>query len=141
MGNRSRIRREDSAVAILFLAWGFSVVMFTVGARFYSLVPPQFRPLQCHFKKITGIPCPTCGSMRTFMFLGGGKLPEALKMNPFIFFVSLLGVGLSLYTLGAYLGLWSFSRFQISDRQRTVLTAVLIILFFVNWVYLIVTGA
>lgn len=140
MKQQTKVSRRDSAVAILFLTWGFAVVAFTAGARFYSLFPPQFRPLRCPFKEMTGIPCATCGSTRTFALMGEGKLLAALKLNPFVFLGSVLGVVLAFYTLGAYAGFWRFSRPDLVERHKTALTVVLVILFLGNWVYLIWSG-
>jgi hypothetical protein len=45
----------------------------------------------CHFKKHTGIPCPSCGFTRAAISLGKGHLLESLQYNPsFILFVGVL---------------------------------------------------
>lgn len=141
MRHRSNVTREDSALAILFLIWGFAVVAFSIGARVYMLFPPRFHALRCVFKETTGLPCATCGSTRTFALMGEGRFAAAMRINPFIFFGSLLGLLLAGHALGAYLGLWRFSQFGIIQRNRRLFTVALLVLFLANWLYLILTGA
>jgi len=136
----SRVRREDSALALLFVVWGFAAVMFSAGARAYSLLPSQVQVVDCPFKRITGYPCATCGSTRTFALLGGGRILAAMKMNPLVFGASVVGVILAAAALGAYAGLWPFPRFNFVDRHKSLFTALLIVGFMLNWVYLIWSG-
>jgi len=141
MRRSSRVAREDTALAILFLAWGTAVVFLTVAGRFYALLPRGARPLRCAFKEITGFPCATCGTTRTFMLLSRGDVAGALAMNPFMFFASIAGVVLALFTLGAYLGLWRFPDFNILQPWKRILVIGLVTLFLLNWAYLIWSGA
>jgi hypothetical protein len=48
------------------------------------LVPPFYHGefTLCLFKNITGLPCPGCGMTRAFLFLGHGKIHEAVILNP-----------------------------------------------------------
>jgi hypothetical protein len=48
------------------------------------LVPPFYYGefTLCLFKNITGLPCPGCGMTRAFLFLGHGKIHEAVILNP-----------------------------------------------------------
>jgi hypothetical protein len=142
MRRGSRVAREDTALAILFLVWGAAVVLFTVAGRFYARIPGEIRPLRCMFKEITGYPCATCGgTTRTFILLGRGDIVGAIRMNPFMFFTSITGIVLALSTLGAYLGLWPFPNFKIRQPWKRILATGLIIFFLLNWVYLIWSGA
>jgi hypothetical protein len=137
----SRVSRENTALAILFLVWGTAVVIFTVGGSFYSNLPGDARPLRCTFKQVTGLPCATCGTTRTFMRLSEGDAIGAFRMNPFMFFVSIAGCLLALATLGAYFGLWPFPNFDVKKPWKQILVIGLVALFLVNWAYLIWSGA
>lgn len=46
----------------------------------------------CHFKNLTSLPCPSCGSTRSALSILKGNLPEAFLINPlgFIVFVFLI---------------------------------------------------
>jgi len=38
--------------------------------------------MACQLRESTGIPCPTCGSTRAWVFLLQGDVPGALALNP-----------------------------------------------------------
>lgn len=56
------------------------------------LVPPfeQTRFTVCLFKNVTGVPCPSCGMTRAFLFLGHGQILKASTLNPLALPVALL---------------------------------------------------
>lgn len=56
------------------------MLMFLVSV----LVPPfeQNRFTICLFKNLTGVPCPSCGMTRAFLFLGHGQILKASTLNP-----------------------------------------------------------
>lgn len=61
------------------------VVMFT---------PWQHLPvMECPFKSILGIPCPTCGGIRAILALRDFHLLKALAMNPLVT-IGLFGAGI-----------------------------------------------
>jgi hypothetical protein len=46
----------------------------------------------CLFRKVTGIPCPACGTTHSIIYIIHGHLLEAFKANPlgFVMFISIL---------------------------------------------------
>lgn len=56
------------------------------------LVPPfeQSRFTICLFKNLTGVPCPSCGMTRAFLFLGHGQILKASSLNPLALPVAIL---------------------------------------------------
>ncbi|MEK7729980.1 MAG: DUF2752 domain-containing protein [candidate division KSB1 bacterium] len=56
------------------------------------LVPPfeQSRFTICLFKNLTGVPCPSCGMTRAFLFLGHGQISKATALNPLALPVALV---------------------------------------------------
>lgn len=53
---------------------------------FYNLKSPQYtinNHSVCLIKNISNIPCPSCGTTRSVVFLWRGKLIDALLINPF----------------------------------------------------------
>lgn len=137
----SRVSREESALAILFVVWGFAVAAFSVGARFYALLPRQYQGLHCPFKELFGIPCGTCGTTRVYMLAARGEFTAAVRMNPFMFAASVAGLILGGASLGAYAGLWGFPDLSFTERHKRLCASILILLFFANWIYLIRSGA
>ena len=48
-----------------------------------ELVPrPEGAPALCHFRRLTGVECPTCGSTRAVRAMMRGDLLGALTANP-----------------------------------------------------------
>ena len=56
----------------------------------YPPVTSGFYP-QCVFHQLTALDCPGCGSTRALHALVHGRVLEALRFNPFLFAVMLVG--------------------------------------------------
>ena len=100
------------------------------------LVPPfeQSRFTICLFKNLTGVPCPSCGMTRAFLFLGHGYVLKASALNPLAAPVALAlwlqGVRLSLRlaTLQDY-------RLQLSPLLFRIIMTAIIALAFGLWLF------
>ena len=58
-----------------------------------SLLAPPFEQSRftiCLFKNLTGVPCPSCGMTRAFLFLGHGQILRAARLNPLVLPVAIL---------------------------------------------------
>ena len=58
-----------------------------------SLLAPPFEQSRftiCLFKNLTGMPCPSCGMTRAFLFLGHGQISKANALNPLALPVAML---------------------------------------------------
>lgn len=90
----------------------------------------------CHFKRVTGLPCPTCGTTRMVENLATGHPVQAVLMNPFVFGLWLVLVS----TIALRIG---FGRKLVVDmprRQKKAAWITLGVLFLANWVLLICLG-
>jgi hypothetical protein len=90
----------------------------------------------CTFKRLVGIPCPTCGCGRgALLFLRGQPL-EALALNPLLFGVlySLAAATLARMLSGRRLTL------QWGRTSRAWLVGTLAVALAANWAYLVVRG-
>lgn len=86
----------------------------------------------CHFHRLTGHPCPTCGSTRVVLALLAGDVERAAALNPLVF----LGlVGLAAL---ATLRLVGKRRLVVLTTRRRVriATATLLLAVLANWAYL-----
>lgn len=69
----------------VFLGWAALVGTATLLANLAGHNVPL-----CVFKRLTGIPCPTCGSMRGAISLARGDLAGAWWCNPLMFSVAVV---------------------------------------------------
>ena len=91
----------------------------------------------CLLHRLTGQPCPTCGSTRVVLALGQGAWVEALRLNPLVtlgLVVGTLGFGLRLAT-GRTL------RMQLSSWEQRVALAIGLAALAVNWLWVLRTQA
>ena len=65
--------------------------------------------LPCLFKRLTGIPCPGCGTQRALVLLFQGKWYESLMMNP---------LGILLVVLAVVFVCWGL--YDLSVHRRTL---------------------
>lgn len=100
------------------------------------LVPPfeQSRFTICLFKNFTGVPCPSCGMTRAFLFLGHGQILKASALNPLALPVAIVfllqGVRLMLR-----LATHSDYRLQLSRFLLRILLAIVIIIVLGIWLF------
>ncbi len=94
----------------------------------------------CPVKAITGLPCPGCGGMRAFRLLRGGRVDEALSLNPLsvvvIAFLCVSGVWLAADIVRDR---DSYLRFITRRWPRGVVVAVLAVIV-LNWAWNIYKG-
>lgn len=91
----------------------------------------------CLFKRLTGIPCPTCGGTRAVLHLLRGDLSAAWRSHPL---VAVLLLGLMVYAVLSAASLASFRRLPVLQASRRVwcwLAGLLLALAALNWGYLI----
>jgi hypothetical protein len=92
------------------------------------------RPLQlCLFKRVTGLPCPTCGFTRGALCVVNGHLGQAWLHNPLLFSALAL-------LFAACLGRVLFARsikITLTRTERSAAWILIIALFLCNWAYVI----
>ena len=96
---------------------------------------PLLRP--CTFRRLTGIPCPACGTTRTALALLGLDPAAAFAVNPLAATAGILFV-----VGGALAAVWLLLRWPVpvvetGGSRRWVATLAAVVL--INWAYLILT--
>ena len=126
----SRLPRPPLWAAALVGSWLFLVLG---GVLLEGLGGPA--PETCLFHRLSGHPCPTCGSTRVVLAAVRGDWGGALRMNPFV------AVGLGLGALGLLLRLVSGHalRVDLSLRERGAWLAVGVTLLLANWIWVLQT--
>lgn len=116
------------AVAVVLLWLALGATAFVLARRAGLDVPA------CMFRRITGVPCPTCGFTRGALCILRGQVLAGWLHNPFLF--SLLGFGAAVTLLRAAAG--RAVRWKLTPTERSVALAMLAALFLANWAYVIV---
>ncbi len=99
----------------------------------------------CLFKRITSLPCPSCGSSRSVLALLKGDLSGAFRLNPFGFIVLAVMVTTPVWIIIdlIYQKATLFSFFTKAEsflsRKWVAVSGVLIVL--LNWIWNIYKGA
>ncbi len=130
----SRFPYEVTWPALVTLAAALLTAGFGVAYVLWGRVPVPL-PV-CVLYTLTGIPCATCGTTRAFQALARGDLLEALRYQPLI----MLTVAASTAATLADLVVWGTTGRQwlpTALRRLRVSAWTIVLLFLVNWVYLI----
>jgi hypothetical protein len=115
------------AILLVFVWSGLGVSAIWLSARLE-------RPVQlCLIKRLTGYPCPTCGSTRGALSLLHGHIIRTWLCNPLLF--SVLGLLIVLTAVRVF-----FARgikIYLTKNERIFAWIFIIVLFFANWTYVI----
>ena len=93
----------------------------------------------CVFKGLTGLPCPTCGSTRAVARLFGLDPAGALAMNPFTTVVAVVIAAWAVADL-LLIPRGRALRVGVSPLVGRLLRITAFVLFFANWIYLMLAG-
>ena len=114
------------------------------GIVLLSLLAGRFLPVlalapSCAFKTLTGVPCPTCASTRTIVYLSHGDVASAFFMNPLVLAGALAALVYLFYSLFTFF--FDVPRVVVAlsgkEKDRIRVLAALPIL--ANWLYLVIT--
>jgi hypothetical protein len=97
----------------------------------------SFAP-DCVFKGLTGIPCITCGSTRSVVHLSHGEILSAFTMNPLTTLCLMSAVLYFIYGLTSAAFHLPRISFLLTDKERTIMRAGVVMLLLVQWAYLII---
>lgn len=98
----------------------------------------------CLIKHATDIPCPSCGTTRSVMFLAHGNVLAALGINPIGLIVAAVLLLAPLWIMVDLIlktaTLFNFYKKTESYLQRPLLAVPLVLLLVVNWIWNITKG-
>ncbi|MFB3892371.1 MAG: DUF2752 domain-containing protein [Phycisphaerae bacterium] len=90
----------------------------------------------CMLKRVTGVPCPTCGGTRMGLSMLRGDVVRAWQFNPML--ATVLSVGGLVVLVQLVFG--RAIRLNLTRRQRKVFWAAIIAAAGANWAYVILVG-
>ncbi len=91
----------------------------------------------CLLYRLTGHPCPTCGSTRVVLGLGLGAWGDAFRFNPLVSLGLLLGAPV----LGLRLITGRSLRVELSSREQKVARGIGLAALLANWAWVLRTQA
>jgi len=90
-------------------------------------------PILCLFRRVTDVPCPTCGTTRAAWALAAGDVVAALLLNPFMV---IAGVVLAVVLVARAVTARRV-RLDLGKTGRRVAWATVAVLFIANWAWVI----
>ncbi len=118
------------------ILYGGIALLMLIAAR---VLPLHLLAPTCVLYGLTGIPCPTCGSTRSLVFLAHGDLSRALFLNPLVVAACITAHLALLYSMITLIPGIPRVGIHLSNQEITVIKSVAVCLFLVNWAYLIMT--
>jgi len=128
----SRVPRLPVWAAVALGSWLLLVVL---GVLLERRGGPSLET--CLLHRLTGHPCPTCGSTRVVLGLGQGAWREAFRFNPLVA-IGLLGGGLG---FGLRLIAGRALRVELSPREHKVALVIGLAALLANWAWVLRTQA
>src|SRR2546425_12235979 len=115
-------------------AWAFAGMLLLLAGARVSLAWPLPLPL-CLLKRLTGVPCPFCGSTRCLQACSRLDFSEAIRWNP-LTFLACIGVVLwaAVWIADRFFNqhwLANVQRWRVASRLRPVLMFTVVL----NWIY------
>jgi hypothetical protein len=112
--------------------------------NYHRIVTNSLEPAVCLFKRVTGIPCPSCGSTRSVLSILKGDFISALFWNPFgVIIMSILVLAPLWITYDVVSQkdslLRTYNRTELFLRQKWIAIP-LILLVILNWIWNIYKG-
>jgi hypothetical protein len=118
------------------IIYGGIALLALFACRFLPVL--AFAP-SCVFKGLTGLPCPTCGATRSIVFLARGDITAAFFMNPLVGACAIAAVLFLLYSLFTLIFDVPRIGVALSENEKDLLRALVVLCVLVNWLYLVIT--
>jgi phosphatidylserine synthase len=89
----------------------------------------------CHFRAITGLPCPTCGMTTCFIHMTHGDFLQGAASSPLGVLVFLGTIAAIVFMIGHRIWKWPSIRLRMNRTERIVSTILLLLMLAANWAY------
>ncbi len=127
------------------LIWSLAAASFGLLAWLYFSEPEAISTRICPINRVTGVPCPSCGTARSLILLSEGWFAAALMTNPLGYLAALMLLVIPLWSLSDLLRKREtlFNAFRRTEKllsENRILAAVLVLLILANWIWNILKG-
>jgi hypothetical protein len=114
------------------------------GIVLLALLAGRFLPVlaiapSCAFKALTGMPCPTCGSTRSIVYLSHGEVASAFFMNPLVLAAALAALVYLFYSLFTFFFVVPRIVVALSGKEKDRIRYLAVLIILGNWLYLVIT--
>lgn len=89
----------------------------------------------CHFRAITGLPCPTCGMTTCFIHMTHGEFMQALAVSPLGIFVFFYVLAIIVFMIGHRIWKWPAVKVRLRRWEKAVAITLGITVVLLNWAY------
>ena len=129
-------RKRENGELELGIIYG-TIALIAVGAA--RLLPLEKLAPSCLFRGLTGVSCPTCGATRSLVHLSQGDPAGALALNPLMTIA--LVVTIAYFVVNCIGALLKLPRMviELSPFEKNVMRIAALLLFLMNWTYLILS--
>lgn len=103
--------------------------LFLIAVHHWHVIP------DCLFQRLTGLPCPTCGSVRAWELLAAGHFIEAFLTQPLMVLVEIGAIGFMVYSWTAVV--FKTRRIRIENVRTGAVISGGVLLLALNWLYLL----
>lgn len=132
-----RIRSFKYSINAPFLAWSF--ILGTAFVLYYYLYFPLVQAVNCPFKSLTGIPCPTCGGTHFVYFLMHKQFDKAFTANPGLFVETIIFMLLFFFfSMASLFGF--YLKIHFSEQGARSLRWILLLFIVIHWGILLILG-
>ena len=83
-------------------------------------------PVLCLFRRVTGLPCPSCGLTRSWQAAGHGRLLDATRYHP---------LGLPTMAVAAWITLDRDAERRLTTRSSSAWTTAAVLAWFATWLW------
>ncbi len=125
--------RKSGQIEYGIIYGGVALSMLGAG----RLLPVLSLAPQCMFRKLTGLPCPTCGATRSVVHLAQGDISAAFMMNPLAAGGVLIAVFFFFYSAVTLLFELPRFRFLLRESESKAIRLGSVALLLTQWAYLL----
>jgi len=118
------------------IIYGTIAAIVLIAAR---VLPVQEALPGCAFRGLFGLPCPTCGTTRSLIFLAQGELGSAMSLNPLVVIVVLAALAALVANLVVIAFRFPRPEVTVTSGESTAIRLSALGGVLLNWLFLVLS--